>query len=441
MLNYYLNARKKRSQVPDLISCRNLLIKVVLIMTTLVAVPVVQADDATVLPADVSRGYVDLYHYQPTTQRYSADGDREDLAFPFTNAALDSGVLPNLSPLDQVLGNTATLGDVAVDYEYDIDVIDFGYAYGLTDRLSIGIHIPYYWITNNVDTDFDNTGANVGLIPGTGACCIPVSAGGVPLTENDVQNLINTEFGISDIDTWDREGIGDTELGAKYLVYREQESAFAVTGGLRIPTGYEDDADKLNDVAWSYGNYALLLRLHYDYLLSNLWNDSASSLDQIKPVPGDMILNVTLRYDLMLPDKKTMRVGNTPDQVFTNDRERVDRDLGDLYNLEISAKYQATSAFAYAFVYTYSWKSKDDISGDLGYNYSSLEANTDSSHQIYVVSASYSTLAAYRNQQSRVPMNFYIDYRDRFKGEGPRSGQANPVLDTSWLSVGLEVLF
>ena len=62
------------------------------------------------------------------------------------------------------------------------------------------------------------------------------------------------------IDSWEREGIGDTELGAKYLVYREKESAFAVSGGLPIPTGYEDDADKLNDVA--------------------------SSLDQITPAPG-----------------------------------------------------------------------------------------------------------------------------------------------------------
>ena len=219
--------------MPGVASCRKLLIRVTLITITLLAVQVVRAENAAVLPVDVARGYVDFYHYLPTTQRYNPDGDREDLAFPFTNAALDSSVLTNLAPLDSLVGGTATLGDVAVDFEYDIDVIDFGYAYGLTDRLSIGIHIPYYWITNNVDIGFDNTSANIGLNPGTGACCIPIGAGGLPLEESDVQNLINRQYGFSEIDTWDREGIGDTELGVKYLVYREQASAFA-GGGVRF---------------------------------------------------------------------------------------------------------------------------------------------------------------------------------------------------------------
>ena len=127
----------------------------------------VLADSAAVLPANVSRVYADFYHYQPTTQRYNQDGDREDLAFPFTNAALDSNVLTVLAPLDPLVGGTASIGDVAVAYKYDIDILDLGYSYGVTDKLSIGFHIPYYWITNNVDTSFDTANANVGLNPGT----------------------------------------------------------------------------------------------------------------------------------------------------------------------------------------------------------------------------------------------------------------------------------
>ena len=398
------------------------------------------ADDAEVLPKNVSRFHWDFYRYQPTTQRYNADGDREALAHPFTDAALDSSVLTSLAPLDAFVPGKATIGDVSIEYEYDIDVLDLGYSYGLTENLSIGFHIPYYWISNNVDTALDTSSANVGLNPATGECCIPLASGGVVMDTDDVQNLVMNEYGFSEIDDWSREGIGDTELGAKYRFYQQQDSAFAITGGLRIPTGYADDADKLNDVAWSYGTYALLLRLHYDYLLSNLWGSSASSL-QTLPARGDLVANLAFRYDYMLPDSKTMRIGDTPDQVLTNNRERVDRQLGDLYNLEAALKYYASEALAFGLVYTYGGKFKDNIDGDEGYNYSSLEKDTDSSQQIVKLEASYSTLPAYQAQQSHLPMEFSLAYRERFKGAGPSSGQANPVLYTRWVVAGMKFWF
>lgn len=401
----------------------------------------VLADSAAVLPSGVSRVYGDLYHYLPTTQRYNSDGDREDLAYPFTNASLDSSILTSLKFLDDLVGGTASIGDVAIAYKYDIDVLDAGYSYGVTDKLSIGFHIPYYWIKNNVDASFDSTTANVGLNPADGTCCIPVSSGGLPMDTDDVQNLISSEYGFSAIETWQGEGIGDIELGAKYRFFLEESTAFAITGGLRIPTGRTDDPDNLTDVPWSYGNYALLLRLHYDYKISNLWSRNRTQLQQIVPAPGDMIFNATFRYDYMLPDNQVKRIGDTPDQSFTNNREKVSRKLGDLFNIEVSGKYQFTDTFAFTALYSYGFKQKDSISGNLGYNYESLEIYTDSSQQIVILRVSYSTLAAYRKQQSSVPMELSIAYRDRFAGDGPRTSQANPVLDTSWLVIGLNILF
>jgi hypothetical protein len=414
----------------------------IVVLVIIVSTPSqVLADSAAVLPENVSRGYWDFYHYQPTTQRYNPDGDREDLTYPFTNAPLDSDALTLLKPFDPLVGGTASIGDVSVAYQYDIDVLDAGYSYGLTDKLTLGFHIPYYWITNNVETSFDSSSANVGKNPDTGICCELISDGGEEMNEDDVQNLIGSVYGINRIETWDNQGIGDIELGMKYQLFLKDRSAFAITSGLRIPTGYEDDPDYLNDVPWSYGNYAVLLRLHYDYLVSSMWNKNPTKLHQIIPATGDVILNLTFRYDYMLPDEKWMRVGDDPNQLFTNNIEKVSRKLGDLFNVEVSGKYQLTPAIALTGLYTYSFKLKDDISGELGYNYESLEANTDSSHHIIVIAASYSTLAAYTNKQFSVPMEINIAYRDRFAGEGPRNGQANPVLDTSWVVVGMKVLF
>ena len=127
--------------------------------------------------------------------------------------------------------------------------------------------------------------------------------------------------------------------------------------------------------------------------------------------------------------------------MLTTNRERVDRELGDLYNLEVSASYHSTAALAFTLTYTYGGKFKDDIDGDRGYHYSSLESDTDSHQQVVIVAASYSTLPAYMSQQSRLPMEFSLAYRERFDGAGPSSGQANPVLYTRWVVAGMKILF
>ena len=415
-----------------------------LLLTALLAMDplsIARADNAAVLPAGVSRVYGDFYHYLPTTERYNPDGDREDIAYPYTNASLDSDVLTVLAPLDPLVGGNASIGDVAVSYEYDIDVLDAGYNYGINDKLTVGFHIPYYWIRNNVDASFSSANANVGLNPATGACCIPIALGGQPMDTQDVQNLIQSEYGFSPIENWSGEGIGDIEVGAKYRFFLEKSSAFAMTGGLRIPTGHADDPDDLTDVAWSYGNYALLLRLHYDYKLSNLWRKTPTQLHQLVPAPGDVIFNTTFRFDYMLPDQKVKRVGDSPDQTFTNNREKVSRKLGNLFNIEVSGKYQISEAFAFTALYTYAFKQKDQISGTMGYDYASLEANTDATQQVLILRASYSTLGAYREKKTAIPMEITLAYRNRFAGQGPRSAEANPVLDTSWIVASLNVLF
>lgn len=213
---------------------------------------------------------MDFYGYLPVKERYNADGEREPVAAPFNSAALDSTVFKSLQPLDPFVAGRATIGDVNVRYKYDIDVLDIGFQYGVSDKLTLGFHVPYYWIRNDVSTSFSAANANVGLNPATGDCCIPLSAGGQSFATEDVQNLITSQFGFSRVESWRAEGVGDIEAGAKYRFLSTRDWAGAASVGIRIPTGHKDDPDDLTDVAWSFGTYALLLRMHIDYKLSNL---------------------------------------------------------------------------------------------------------------------------------------------------------------------------
>ncbi|HUV23156.1 MAG TPA: hypothetical protein VMZ32_15270 [Gammaproteobacteria bacterium] len=127
--------------------------------------------------------------------------------------------------------------------------------------------------------------------------------------------------------------------------------------------------------------------------------------------------------------------------MLTSNRERVDCEPGDLYNLAASLRYHASNALAFTLTYAYGGKFKDKIDGDRDFNYSSLEAYTNSDQQIMIVAASYSTLAAWQPQQGRLPMEFSLAYRERFDDAGPSNGQVNPVLYTRWTVAGMKFLF
>ena len=128
---------------------------------------IAHADDAIVLPRGVSRVSIANHFYLPFNKRYNPDGKVEDIATDF-NTSLNSRILPGLSPLGSSVGGTASLGDTSVSFEFDLSITYFEVAYGVTDRLTAGVRIPYWWLTNTVSGRLNSgpgSSANVGLNP------------------------------------------------------------------------------------------------------------------------------------------------------------------------------------------------------------------------------------------------------------------------------------
>src|SRR2546428_661463 len=196
------------------------------------------------------------------------------------------------------------------------------------------------------------------------------------------------------------EGLGDIQLGAKSQSLGTQDARRAATGGVRAPTGRQDDPDDLADVAWSSGAWALLARLHNDFIMSNLWKETPTRANETPiAAPGDVVVDFTFRYDWVLPDSATVRVGDA--KSLTTNRERVDRDLGDRFEFEFTGQYQAWRDLSLSALYKYGFKLEDRITGHSGFPTQLLEQNTDSTEQIYIVRANYSTLALYRAEIGR----------------------------------------
>lgn len=388
-------------------------------MLFLLPLNITYADNAEVLPKKVTRLRLNSKFYFPVDEQYNDDGDVEDVAADY-NANLNSSVFPDLSLIDQALGwpaGTASVGNSVVTMEYDFNFFDFYIEHGITDRLSIGAKIPCWYVKNNVTAELDSSSATVGknpFVPG-GVAPLPIP-GTEPFTTDDVQNMLVQEFGYKPVETWSGSGLSDIEVGGRYQYLKTENWRLAFTGAVRFPTGEVDDPDNLMDYAFGSGTYAFLFYFHNDY--TGIENT---------------ILDVSIKYDLVLPDKEVMRVPDDVNQPITQNKEEVDRNLGDYFELNVSALYQFFKGSSVYLEYLYGYKFEDSISGNQGFAYDQLEAETERSDQVFKIGIGYSTIPLYQEKKFSMPLTVDILYRNRFAGKN--------VLKSQYIGIGLAVFF
>lgn len=390
------------------------------------------AGDAEVVPKGVFKIDVESKFYFPATQRFNPDGELEDIAIDF-NTSLGSNIFPGLRQLEAAFGlpaGFATIGNSIVAFQLEFVDLLMSLQYGVTDRFTIGVLVPYYWQTSKVSARLDTSRATVGKNVPLNAL-LPLSIPGTqPLTAEDVQDLlgkgldINGDgtvdlpgFGFKRFETWSDNGIGDLEAGFRYQYLKTTHWRLALTSGVRFPTGQVDDPDNLVDTALGMGAYALPFRANADY--TGITN---------------VVLHTTLSYDLYLPDRQTKRVPDDVNQPITRNREEVKRDLGDIVRVEVSGRYTLLQGFSLSGLYEFGAKWKDRVSGTKGFAYTSLEEETNWTSHIFIVGVSYTTIPLYLTKRFPLPLVTSIFYRDRFAG-------SNNALDTQFISLQIQAFF
>jgi hypothetical protein len=405
----------------------------VCVLVLLAVAGVCYGDSAEVMPKGVFGASLESYFYFPITTRFDENGNEESVATDF-NATLGSNIFPDLGLLEEALGlrpGSANIGTSVVSFKYDIHEEILNLHYGLTDRLTLGVKLPYAWATNHVKSRLDTTKATFGLNPLFGnpnvpqpinalpliPLSLPLPNGqvvhGTPLTTAQVKDLLSggldvngdgkvdiPGFKFKRFQSWSDEGMEDLEAGFRFQYLNTKDWRLAFTGGARFPTGRTNDPDDLNDLAFGSGTYALLFRLNNDYTgIKNL------------------LLNTTIRYDLRLPDSSLQRIPRNVDEPLTRVREVVERDLGDSMELEGSARYQIFEGFALSFLYRYAFKvTKDDVRDSTGAHLSSLEDLTDWTYHMIRPGICYSTLPLFKQKKFPVPLTVSLEYENVFSG-------------------------
>jgi hypothetical protein len=148
----------------------------------------------------------------------------------------------------------------------------------------------------------------------------------------------------------------------------------------------------------------------------------------------NLVLNGTFRYDLVLPDNQTKRVPDDVHQPITINKEEVSRDLGDIFDFEVSGVYTLLKGLSVSGLYQYTFALKDRVTGKRGFAYQSLEAETDFTSQIFRTGVSYTTLPLYLEKHFPFPLTVSVSYRYRFAG-------TNNTLKSQFIALELSGLF
>jgi hypothetical protein len=385
----------------------------------------------------------EVFTYYPSwDKQFNNQGDVESLAYDY-NRELDSQVFSLLEPLEPLLElfgvvENPSLGRSIVDFEKNAGIFNILVSHAFTDNITIGLKIPYWTFKNKVKASLDSSSANSAwnpilldpnLVDPRNAAIVAMNptlaeAEFLPtallsvvgysdneidqlkVTSEDVINLLSTEYGYKRFETWSEKGIGDIELGLKYKYFENEKWRLALQAGSSLPTGREDDPDNLVDYGFGGGSYGFVLGFQNDFVGIQ-----------------DFVLNGTIRYTNMLSNKETLRVPDDPGYPITVKKERVDRDQGDILELELSAGYKLSEGFGISATYGGFFKEKDSAKGEDGGHLPGLEEETSQTGHTLLVGISYNNLDRFQKKLSRVPFQVSLGHWHRFAGKNLNKAQ------------------
>jgi hypothetical protein len=372
-----------------------------------------------VLPHGVVHVSVDARFSLPITERFTPRGGTEDLATDF-NRDLNSTVFRDLRLVEAAFRlptGSATFGRSVVDFERHIQIYTLQAAYGLTDRLSLGVRVPYWTQDNQVQAALDSRTATVGVNPAVPGGIAPLGVPGTrPPTTEDIQAFLE-RLGFRRVQDWSDASFGDSFAGLKYQYDRSAHWRLAATGRVRFPTGRWDDPNNLVDFPTGFDAWGLGVELHQDFV----WQRPGLAQRLGVLTAGEFVLTTTFQYEALLPDTKPFRVCAIHQPICPNFDPHVHRDVGDIVEAEIAGTVGLLPGLTLTPMYTYTHKFQDQFRGDLGFNYRQLQAETEVDVHTLDLRLAYSTALLFVEKSFPVPLSVSVRYVDRLAGNNNRS--------------------
>jgi hypothetical protein len=257
----------------------------------------------------------------------------------------------------------------------------------------------------------------------------PIGAAGLAALLGDSLGALARPLG-----DYEHSHVGDIEVGAKFLLVntfgpvataplpKRGALRVAVAGVYRLGTAQLDLPEDFTDVGTGDRQVDMELRGFGDVAIGpRFWISSV------------------LRFGIQRPDKIIRRIPASATDLFPEAARQVevDRDLGDVMELEVAPRYVPNDEFSIAGLYRYRSKAADSYSGTstvmsadstpLTLDASVLNTGTTQKEHMLGFSVTYSTVRAYARGTAKWPLEVSYLHTEVRGGEGVPRLQMNGI--------------
>jgi hypothetical protein len=336
------------------------------------------------------------------TAKYNNFGQRQVLADPFFTSldfatikanTLDGLDLASIQSKMDKLGVSDldsfgfTMGMVNVKAHVTVPVL----AYGLTERITLAVAVPIAQ---------SSLGVNTGVVQQNQALYqafrSELQASGVSVKLQDLDQKLGdpvnykiADYNYQPLQNENSTKLGDIKLVAKYKTFESDNNVITLTTDFTLPTGRQQDVDKVIDLGGGDGQLDWGLAVNHDFRLNEQWTIS-SELGHTIQFADTLAKRIPERYDSSLsPDKD----------------ENTRRNLGNMMIAHTAMRWRHRGMSA-GLSYALQYKQKDQFSGDqypeLRYRW--LEQSTVQNMQTVSASVGFDTISLYRQGKFPAPM-------------------------------------
>lgn len=222
----------------------------------------------------------------------------------------------------------------------------------------------------------------------------------------DLNDAVNTKLrnkGYETIGARRFTAMGDAKLVSKYVLFQNEANSLSLKNEFTVPTGRKPDVNKAVDVPTGDGQYDVGLGLSYDRQLLPFLRANAF---------GNYIAQLPSRLERRLPVKN--------DDVISNDREMLKRDLGDVSSvgtsLTVESPFSVVSFGAgYSFQYINATSYSRGNYPEFRYRLLEAEMPYQALHSMTGV-LGFSTVELFKRGMFKVPLQANVAYSKPVSG-------------------------
>jgi hypothetical protein len=289
-----------------------------------------------------------------------------------------------------------SLGEFKADAAATVTAQGLALAHGITDHLTVYGSLPIYHIKTNV-TFRQSQKSNIAAIQAAvqnAPTNTPMSTFVRQLTlqlpetnEQLLQSLIVNFYHYKALGNWEKDALGDAEMGAIYRLTDFSDKGLSLTLGGVLPTGDSDDPDSLQDVSTGDGQFDAFVES----------NAGVSYFDNF------LQFDLKTRFTYQFASQKVMRTIDDPNVPLSKNKEEMSEKLGNKLESTLMATINPTIWMNINSAVIYSKTGASQYGASDPRVKSLLEQDTDNSSYWAKVGIGFSSVDLYKMKKMDIP--------------------------------------